>query len=225
MDLFDGVIVLAKMQIISKSFGNSGNTLRESVVCVVSRILCAKHALRGSVCQIWDIKTSVMRKSIKCFHWLHCCLNFSNICQYFASLWVNARYIHRFFEQTMSETKDQNVVIDDKSGGDVKDQLDDDLPIKWGFDDWTQLYKIAIKFFRGNHRFNWFANKITCLFCRKWEQSLSSVLWHSKPIHGIYITRKIRKLWSNQSQTLRTSRYHRQRSQVSIDVIFLFVCN
>ena len=50
----------------------------------------------------------------------------------------------------MSETKDQNMVNEQKPTEEVNGQTDgDDLIKKWGFHDWTQLYRIAIKFFKG----------------------------------------------------------------------------
>ena len=50
----------------------------------------------------------------------------------------------------MSRPEDKTSDSEDKRTEQVNGKTDeDDLVAKWGFDDWTQLYKIAVKFFKG----------------------------------------------------------------------------
>ena len=55
----------------------------------------------------------------------------------------------------MSESQIQNKSSDEKNSNELNGEMSTeadtqtDLLKKWAFDDWTQLYRIAIKFFRG----------------------------------------------------------------------------
>lgn len=110
---------------------------------------------------------------------------------------------------TMSRTEDQSDRSDVTETQAVNGETtEDDLVVKWGFDDWTQLYKIAVKFFKGLQL--WLAKPIDPIVWpndRQWEQSVSSVVRHSQSTLRLYSSRKTLKLWPIESQAFRTSRY------------------